>query len=239
MLGNDVVDLRDPDARPESFRARFDERVFSIEEQRGIAQDANPLARRWAHWAAKEAAYKLAKRLDSTFVFSPGRLVAKYSNDSDQQSPRTAGQRKRRGLLELPRALSQGIRMLALRSFETAEWVHVVAVPVGSDWGGVDSAVEPLGGELKDPSVAVRRLAVREISLSLGVGAERVSIGREGRVPTVEIDGSRTSLSLSLSHHGNWIAYAMRLRTDLQGECGWPRGGSDSFARAAGATCTP
>ena len=239
MLGNDVVDLRDPDARPESFRARFDDRVFSIDEQRAIAQDANPLARRWAHWAAKEAAYKLAKRIDSTFVFSPGRLVAKYSNDSDQLSLRTVGQRERRGLLELPHALSQGIRRLALRSLETAEWVHVVAVPVGSDWGDVDSAVEPLGGELKDPSVAVRRLAIREISRSLGVEAERFSIGREGRVPTVEIDGSRTSLALSLSHHGNWIAYATRLRTDLQSERGWPKAGSDSFARVAGTTCTP
>ena len=28
MLGNDVVDLEDPETRPETFRPRFDERVF-------------------------------------------------------------------------------------------------------------------------------------------------------------------------------------------------------------------
>ena len=83
MVGNDVVDLRDSDARPESFRARFDDRVFSVEEQRAIAQDSNPLARRWAHWGAKEAAYKLAKQLDSRFVFTPGRLVADYVDDEN------------------------------------------------------------------------------------------------------------------------------------------------------------
>lgn len=244
MLGNDVVDLRDPDARPESFRARFDERVFSLDERYAIAQDANPLARRWAHWGAKEAAYKLAKRLDSTFVFSPGRLVANYSDssdnsdDSDQRSHRMSDSHQRRGLLELPRALPQGIRMLALRSFETADRVHVIAVPVGSDWSAVESVVEPLGDERQDPSMAVRGMAIREISRSFGVAAERLAIGREGRIPTVEIDGFRTSHTLSLSHHGRWIAYAMRIRRDLQSEAGWPKGGSDALLRAARATCT-
>lgn len=240
MLGNDIVDLRDPDARPESFNARFDERVFSVDEQRAIAQDSDPLARRWAHWGAKEAAYKLARQIDSTFVFSPGRLVANFSeNASDAPvSGRRVGRRERRGLLELPRALPEGIRMLELRSFETADRVHVVAVPEGSDWGSVDSAVEPLGSEMDDPSTVVRRMAVREISRSLGVSAKRLAIGREGRIPTVEIDGFRTSLSLSLSHHGGWVAYAMRLQADLQSQSVWPKGWTDSITRAAGATRT-
>ena len=236
MLGNDIVDLRDPDARPESFRARFDERVFSADEQRAIAQDADPLARRWAHWGAKEAAYKLAKQIDSTFVFSPGRLVANFSDDASHASP--SGRRERRGLLELPRVLPQGTRMLELRSFETADRVHVVAVPVGSDWGSVDSAVEPLDSEMDDPSTMVRRMAIREIGRGLGVAPERLTIGRDGRIPTVEIDGFRTSLSLSLSHHGGWIAYAMWLRTDPQSQSVWPERWTDSSTRAAGATRT-
>ena len=78
MVGNDIVDLFDPDAQPRSFRPGFDERVFAAEERRAIEQDPNPLARRWAHWAAKEAAYKLARQIDETFVFSPRRLVANY-----------------------------------------------------------------------------------------------------------------------------------------------------------------
>ena len=64
MLGNDVVDLLDVDARPETFRRRFDARVFAPEERRAIAADPRPQALRWAHWGAKEAAYKLARQLD-------------------------------------------------------------------------------------------------------------------------------------------------------------------------------
>ncbi len=78
MLGNDVIDLDDIDARPETFRPRFDERVFSAEERRVIARDAAPLACRWAHWGAKEAAYKLARQIDPHFVFSPIQLTPRF-----------------------------------------------------------------------------------------------------------------------------------------------------------------
>lgn len=255
MLGNDIVDLRDPEARPESFRARFDDRVFSAVEQREIARDANPLARRWAHWGAKEAAYKLAKQLDPTFVFSPGQLVVNYAGDANYDyaskdandaketshsaaSKHAVHQLERRGEIELPRVLPHGIRVLELWSFETFERVHAVAVPLGTDWGGVELAVEALGRKSDDPSTGVRAMAVREISRSLGVAAERLAIGREGRIPTVELDGARTPLSLSLSHHGGWIGYAMRLRMERPSQSTWREGWRDSAARTAGAVWT-
>ena len=56
---------------------------------------------------------------------------------------------------------------------------------------------------------------------------------------TVELDGSRTPLSLSLSHHGGWIAYAMRLRMDFQNQSIWTEDQTDSAAQAAGAVWTP
>ncbi|MGY8738305.1 MAG: 4'-phosphopantetheinyl transferase family protein, partial [bacterium] len=83
MLGNDVVDLEDPETRPETFRPRFDERVFDPTERRAIARDQNEHGRRWTHWAAKEAAYKLARQVDSKFVFSPSKLVARFTEDVD------------------------------------------------------------------------------------------------------------------------------------------------------------
>lgn len=212
MLGNDVVDLRDVDARPETFAPRFDQRVFSKEEQRMIAQDSNPLARRWAHWAAKEAAYKLAKQVDSDFVFRPSQLIARYERDSDSGRATL----ERRGFLELPHRRKGVILQLEIRSFETPNYVHVVALPFGSDWGGADHVVERLTHKSGDSSVAVRVMAIREISRRLGVGAERIAIGRRERIPTVELDGMPTSLALSLSHHGRWVAYATRLQDSAE-----------------------
>jgi len=225
MLGNDVVDLHDQDSWPETYRPGFDERVFSPDERWAIAHDLDPLARRWAHWGAKEAAYKLVRQIDSTFVFSPGRLVACYASVASG----AGGRIERRGNLSINRPDTAGgfseLR-IELRSFETSERIHVIAVPAGTDWGAVDSSVERLEIDQKDASAAVRRMAVAEIGRRLGVDLDRLSIGRRGRIPTVLLDGSETSLSLSLSHHGKWISYAMGLRVDSKRHSGWVNSGS-------------
>ena len=219
MLGNDVVDLEDVDARPETFHRRFETRVFADEERRAIAEDEDPQACRWAHWGAKEAAYKLARQLDPSFVFSPVKLVAHFEprasrDGSDGRASslgRRARPRERRGRLTLTAGPREAAMTVELRSFETGEFVHVVALPAGSDWGAVAMAVDALGEGAEDPGLAVRRLALRAIARELGVDSARLSIGRRGRIPTVELDGRTTKLALSLSHHGRFVAFAFRL----------------------------
>lgn len=224
MLGNDVVDLRDPESRLETFRPRFEERVFDPIERREIERDENPHARRWAHWAAKESAYKLARQLASDFVFSPASLVIRFQTRED----RVDGERRRTGRVALPEPVGPGIREIELRASETADRVHVLALPAGADWEAVVEAVEPLEREQDrivpglpeggptcvplDPSRAVRRLAVQHIARDLGIDLERVAVGRRGRIPTVEIDGAPSPMAISLSHHGGWIACAMTHR---------------------------
>jgi 4'-phosphopantetheinyl transferase superfamily len=228
MLGNDVVDLRDADSRPETFRPRFDARVFSAEELRAISRDQNPLARRWAHWAAKEAAFKLTKQIDSDFVFSPSRLSVEFEPQHHDSGRRV----ERDGVVRWTGTRSVSFPQIEVRSFETEDSVHVVALPMGTDWGGVDFAVEPLEVTEADPNAAVRNLAIREISRSLGVAQDRLRVGRRdsrgsgwrggppsrtpgaSRIPTIELDGVETSLSLSLSHHGRFIGYAMTPRVE-------------------------
>ncbi len=222
MLGNDLIDLQDLDAQPESFRPGFDDRVFSVEERREIAGDTHPLSRRWAHWGAKEAAYKLARQIDSTFVFSPRRLVARF--EPGLMDP--AGRLERRGRLVLIGLApgSEGIDprrripslTLELISFETPERIHVIAAPEKTDWGSVDFAVEKMSHDQIDSSLAVRSLAVREIGRKMGIAPERISIGRRGKIPTVLLDGASTSMSLSLSHHGAWISYATGLAVEAE-----------------------
>lgn len=211
MLGNDVVDLEDVDARPETFRRRFDARVFAEEEREAIAEDEHPQARRWAHWGAKEAAYKLARQVDPRFVFAPARLVARFElarSSSDGAPPL----RERRGRMILAGGPAKEVNPVELRSFETSAYVHVVALPAGSDWATVAMAVAPLAESREDPGLAVRRLALRRIADELGVESGRLSIGRRDRIPTVELDGKTTRLALSLSHHGRFVAFAMAPR---------------------------
>lgn len=234
MIGNDVVDLEDPDTRPETFRPRFDQRVFDPSERRAIARDGDPHARRWAHWAAKEAGYKLCRQAVEAFVFTPSRLVARFDSVESEEGGRII----RRGSLALPRALAPGLDHLELRSDETSERVHVLAAPPGADWDAIVSSIE-LAESGDDPSARVRSAACGAIARDLGIDEDRVSIGRRGdpraggaaKIPTVLIDGARSGLSLSLSHHGRFVACAMTLRVD-PGEC--PRGSRRSGTGALG-----
>lgn len=242
MLGNDVVDLEDVDARPETFRRRFDARVFADEEREAIAADEHPQARRWAHWGAKEAAYKLARQVDPRFVFAPARLVARFepARSSSGGAPRL---RERRGRMILEAGPAKAVNPVELRSFETSEYVHVVALPAGSDWATVAMAVAPLAESREDPGLAVRRLALRRIADELGVESGRLSIGRRDRIPTVELDGKTTRLALSLSHHGRFVAFAMAPRgrgRGLRGVHGVheePQAGVDQGERGEGRDC--
>lgn len=213
MLGNDVVDLRDVDARSKTFRQRFDERVFSAEERLAIVHDSDSHARRWAHWAAKEAAYKLARQIDSTFMFAPSRLIAHFSPVAIRRGD---GFERRGTLVFERRSIKQGFPLIALpkvelRSFETSERIHLVAAPETVDWRTIDFAVQRMEPGEQDSSIAVRRMVMDDLAGRLGVSAKRLSIGRRGRIPTVLLEDAEIDAPLSLSHHGAWIGYAFQL----------------------------
>ena len=227
MLGNDVVDLEDPETLPDTFRPRFETRVFDAVERRAIAHDPNPHARRWAHWAGKEAAYKLARQIDDRFVFSPGRLVVRFEGWADDAS----GESVRHGHVALPDGLLPGdAGRLELRWTEHDGAVHVIARPGGSDWGAVTTSVESLAPDM-DPSAAVRALARERVARDLAIDADRVRIGARGRVPTLEIDGTTGAGAISLSHHGRFVACAMAIDVEVPIEgAGASAGGSRAGA---------
>lgn len=235
MLGNDVVDLQEADKRPQDFRGRFEARVFRTAERRAIARDPHPLARRWAHWAAKEAAYKLLQQVDPKHVFAPGRMQVEFEPIHTDASRRVLRRSERRGHVTWKGHDAGRPHAVEVRSTETEDYVHVIALPIGGDWGAVDGSVERLEATAKSPSESVRRLAIREIARSLGVARQRLSITPPGadrgawigiaprtvgpgavarRIPRVELDGAATTLSLSLSHHGRFVSFAMTPRIE-------------------------
>lgn len=182
MLGNDVVDLREA-ARPR--HPGFDARVFGAEERRRI-QAAPGL--RWAFWAAKEAAYKRARRADPGVVFSPVRFEVTIGADG-RGRVRHAG------------------KAWAVRVERSAERIHAVAADTADGTERARAGVASLR-DGADPSAAVRRLALRELAPALGVAPDALRIERRERVPWLYVEDGRPAMPLSLSHHGRFIAWA-------------------------------
>ncbi len=190
MVGNDVVDLRDPDSAPRSSSDRFDARVFCEEELDALAASACRARLRWRLWAAKEAAYKVCVKLDPTIVFSPSHFRVRL--------PEGAGA----GSVETPNG---GLPLLVR---EGDGWLHAVATAAPPGEVVFDVERLPAGGGADDPSASVRRLARRVLARGLGVAPEVLEIRKRGRLPVLWRSGAPAPGDLSLSHHGGVVAFA-------------------------------
>ena len=194
MVGNDVVDLRDRSVATGPRHPRFDARVFAPSEHRALREsdEANPL--RWAFWAAKEAAYKVAKKLDDAAIWSPVRFVVHIDASG-------AGRVEHEG------------RDISVRVEKDAERVHAVACDTEASLSRVRARVAELPAADANPSATVRALAREDLAGVLERGAELLEIARRGRIPVLRVDGEDAPLDLSLSHHGRFVAWATEHRT--------------------------
>lgn len=188
MVGNDVVDLDDDEVRADTLHPRFDERVFGRSERELLGASVVPNRTRWILWAAKEAAFKLMKKLDPCVVFAPSRFVVNLDSTLNG------------------RVKSNGHSVLvSIRVNE--KWIHAIATDDDPARQRVLSALE-MTHTASDPSVSVRELAIRTLSERLKKAPDHFSIRQRGRIPYVMTRGENTALDLSLSHHGRFVGFA-------------------------------
>lgn len=191
MVGNDIVDLRDHDSDIASYRGDFDARVFTASERKRLAQSREPTRERWRLWAAKEAAYKLARQFDPATVFSPRKFEVCAAGVAERA------------------LVKHGKDRFFVCLDETPEHIHAIAVKNESELSGVVSRVGILcAGEESNESTAVRTLACDTIAEHFTVPRASLEIRKEGRIPKLYAGDRPMGLDVSLSHHGQWVAFA-------------------------------
>ena len=184
MIGNDVVDLRDPETSPSTRHPRFDERVFAEEERDRIAAAADAERLRWTLWAAKEAAFKAAKRLDQGLVFTPRRFVVDLEHGVVVHE--TAGRF----------ALDLTVRDDVVHAVARMEAIPAAAVITGF-----------VASEDVRQSDSVRHFALARLAKSLGNLRGSIDASPGSRAPSLRTSGGG-ELPISLSHHGRFVAFA-------------------------------
>ena len=199
LVGNDVVDLHDPESRPEALHDRFDVRVFTSDERETLSASASAHPLRWTLWAAKESAYKVAKKLDPAVRFLPRDFVVRLIGEGRAVVTHEAGP-------------------FNVRLYGTDEWVGAVTTrgvaPVAADdpVTHVGSGIERLGVPGADPSQAVREFARAAIALRMNLPTGEVRIAADRGIPVVLWRDRRLPVDLSLSHHGRFVAWAWSAR---------------------------
>jgi phosphopantetheinyl transferase (holo-ACP synthase) len=189
MVGNDVVDLCDRSVAQGPRHPRFDARVFAPSEHRALRESAEPNPLRWAFWAAKEAAYKVAKKLDAAAVWSPLRFVVSFEHG-------------------LAGAVEYKDLRIPVQVERDAERVHALATDRVESLARLQSCVAALESPGADPSAAVRLLAREQLAPLLGVRPDQLEIAQRDRIPVLRSEGSDAPFDLSLSHHGRFVAFA-------------------------------
>lgn len=179
-----MVDLSDPETAPAALHPRFDARAFCAEERARLDAAPDRARLRWALWAAKEAAYKAARRLDPALPFHPRRFAV------DGDAVWYAGRRFR------------------VRVHESGAALHAVAVADGCDLERATAGVVELGPG-SSPGAVARASALAAAARRLRVPRSALAIGRAGRLPLLLRDGAPCAALLSLSHHGRFAAFAL------------------------------
>ncbi len=234
MIGNDLVDLRAREAAGKAGDARFVARVFTAREAELISGSASPDTALWMLWAAKEAAYKEAKKLRPDVIFSNSRY--EEVPDEGALEPGKAGVSVLR---------SGRVRLRGLAGFDDTcfpiEWrlsptfVHCVAMSAGDDFHSLRVAISAreeidrgtavyaptereraslAGRERSAESLAVRRLA-RALPAEAGLGEVEIVRERHGAAfgpPRLYARGSTVPLpgwDITLSHDGELAAVVL------------------------------
>ncbi len=193
MIGNDVVDLFDRDADISSYRRGFDQRVFTRCERRLIRLAGEPARQRWRLWAAKEAAFKAARRCDLSTVFSPSAFSVELGDEAEGL----------RGIVD-----HAGTRYRVLFE-ESQRWIHAVALLQSRVVDSIVAAVSRRDDlDARCESLDVRALAREHVADRIGVRPQELHIRREGRIPWFWLRGRRLEMGLSLSHSGGIVAFA-------------------------------
>lgn len=232
-VGNDVVDLKDPDNQGKSGDDRFLGRVFTEKERDRITRAACPDRLLWALWAAKEAAYKAVSRGDPTVSSLPRRYDILFDAGDEPRSDSGAGKAAvRDGTVAVPpdrrigpsarpearlagRAITpRGER--ALRILVTDDYVHALSAATERDLDRLFQRVDrvDLPGDAGAASAFVRRQLLCEIARCLDCSAEELSIGKEPLGPGAPFVLRRDmplAVDISLSHDGRFTAFAFDL----------------------------
>jgi phosphopantetheinyl transferase (holo-ACP synthase) len=200
IVGNDIVDLGDPEAHHGASKAggchpRFDARVFAPSELAALEASESRRLMRWILWSAKEAAYKAARQENSNVVFSPVRFIVRMSST-------------RQGFV------SYADRRWPVRVTHQENCIQALVSGDADKRSTLWESRRLTAEELADPSRSVRQFAMAAIASRLGLSPSDIRIERSGRIPKLLFTQNGTSHALSLSHHGVYAGFAFSLGSE-------------------------
>ena len=193
MIGNDIGDLELAKKNHRWQDQRFLQKIFRIKEQRLILESKDPFRCIWRLWTMKESTFKAIKHTSPEALFSP------VNYHCDLHSP-TSG------------TVTFKNNHYQMTSLAEKTFVHTFTNSDSSD------CVRTTHFKIEAPdyehqhSSAVERLT-NEIAALFGVNVCCLQVRKNiSGAPEIHYQNRMLPLSVSISHHGHYCAYAVALR---------------------------
>lgn len=200
-LGNDLIDLHEPEIAGKSQDRRFCARVLSPGENVSLTENPDPDRWLWTLWAVKEAAYKASVQSRPDLTFRP----------RDYEVMAEGGGKGPIGSFFWRRETGPGWLHCLAWTPEEDPGRQVSQVADAAAWGGpeTDFSAQERASFSGPASAAVRRLARHLLAAQGWPGLQilRAPLGTDRfGPPRAWSDQGPAPWSLSFSHHGRWIA---------------------------------
>lgn len=215
-VGNDIVDLTDPQNRGKSLDHRYVSRVLTPAERKRLDQFPEKDVLLWALWSGKEAAFKVLAKEDPALPFIPRAYEVHLDDYGLRGTSTDAGSCNPHveGVVLTPEGT------IPLQIYRRCTYIHALALSEGEEFFDyvfwrVEVLPEMKGVDsLEVESRIVREALKRCVATHLGwnqkdMEIRRTETGNRPGPPRLYYQGKRTTLDLSLSHDGHFGAYAV------------------------------
>jgi hypothetical protein len=197
------VDLREPANAGKSRDSRFLKKILTVAEIDFVQNAGNPDKALWSLWACKETAYKVKKKSCADAAFLPRWWTVIFKK---------AGSAYLDGEVKIP-----GAEAIYVRLFSHFRYVHCVGADHPADLDRLVCKAEVLPGQENEKIINSSSFARKRLALNIAdffrlnlndIKINRVQDKSELRPPHIYIGGKKSDMDISLSHDGQFVAYA-------------------------------
>ena len=183
MIGNDIIDLKIARTERKSDNSRFMDKVFTDDEKSLILNAHDPELHLWILWSMKEAAYKAHQRIhDLPRKLNPKSYECKYSHQ------------------EISGEVKIGSSEYNIDVLITSEYIH-----------STTSRGELLQMAFTNRQASTFNLLAEFLSRN-SINKDEIELFKDlNGIPSIHLKNSSKKLPFSLSHHGNFTAFAIPL----------------------------
>ena len=192
MVGNDIVDLAVAEKESNWQRPRFLNKIFALKERQRIKKSKNPFIVIWQLWSAKEAAYKLYTQLKPSRFYNPKAFECAFQNES------------------------WGVRFKDFECFTQSKATskYVLSEARMKPFKMNSEVIRFSQNDHTSQSEITKQALMQSISNKYNISVSELQFQKsEFGIPSVSFNSEK--ISVSLSHHGGFGAYAFQLTNQL------------------------